>query len=366
MSSRRSMQFILFWLVLGYLMPLLAQDYAGFLETLYFFREPSARSEAMGRALVTTGDGAISSFYNPAAVGMQKGYQAAYATSSPLYLLDEASWRFAAVTAELGQWGVIGISQNEFRLPLTLTSANGREQTEHNSGPTMKTLSYANRVSGFAFGFNVSYVHDEIEGDDEDQQLYDVFIVDAGAIHSFKLPSSDKYHQDLHAGAVLKNALLAEANDVNKSVAPVILALGASYQLSPKKVGSAKSGPVDLLLVAEYQQILNANTPPEGVTPDRSSFRFGGELAVLKMFFPRVGWFTEDIDNGFEGNVTQLRDFTYGAGVKLPLGELLGLTSRLELGFDYTSLEQPSYTERISEWDRFNTFSFGLSWIPGK
>ena len=63
--------------------------------------------------------------------------------------------------------------------------------------------------------------------------------------------------------------------------------------------------------------------------------------------------------------------FTYGAGVKIPLDVIFNMKTPLSMSIDYVNLElknrERNYMMGIEEQElkNYNTFSINMNWVPG-
>jgi hypothetical protein len=109
-----------------------------------------------------------------------------------------------------------------------------------------------------------------------------------------------------------------------------------------------------MLFQSEFQMLLNSKY--------RSGIKLGMETTILNRFSIRAGWYNEKVDNfGFPAeNKNQIKDFTYGLGLQMPLSSFTKIPINIQ--FDYTSLPQVSYSKTRTEWNNFRTFSLSINY----
>jgi hypothetical protein len=109
----------------------------------------------------------------------------------------------------------------------------------------------------------------------------------------------------------------------------------------------------DVILHLQYHNLLNAS--------DHKAIQTGAELGLLRLLFIRLGYYWETLNAyGVDGNKDMLDEITWGFGLQLPLNELGLFDWPLVVGFDYTNLEQPSYSKVFTNWDDFTVWNINI------
>ncbi|KAA3655747.1 MAG: hypothetical protein DWQ10_16955 [Calditrichaeota bacterium] len=338
-----------------------AQDYNDALDYFYFGRQPSAKAEAMGKAMVATNADAYSSFYNPAAISLNQGRTASTSYASPYYGFNDANYLFAGITGEWGDRSAVGLSF--FRFSFGESQSMSSVQLPDGPGETftpavtMYTLSLSSRiVHNLHAGINLNYVRDEGYFDDA------TLPIDIGLIQTFHLTEN----QNLKFGASLFNIndsklKLEEIGVYTQEAAlPISFRTGASYQLlwGSSTLNATPIKTYGVSWQVEYVELLNSDY--------YSGIRTGAEFTFMEMVSMRLGYYNENRnDYGYpESNKDELSDFTYGLGVAFPIEGLFNDQSSLTAKLDLARMKQPSASKNFDNFDSFSVYNLSLIWTP--
>jgi len=128
----------------------------GGIDDLFFYRQPSARAEAMGKGGVAMVDDPSASFYNPASLGRLRGMSISGSYGSPLPWYEDAKYIFLGGDVRIGRYGTVGISS--YRIDyggFAETCSSGEEMEDFEVA--LETLSLAtDRLPGLDIGMNVN------------------------------------------------------------------------------------------------------------------------------------------------------------------------------------------------------------------
>ncbi|RMG23969.1 MAG: hypothetical protein D6732_24200, partial [Methanobacteriota archaeon] len=106
---------LLFFLLLFFIsLEMIAGEYRNYNFPFFFGRQPSARSEAMGRALIIDKNNPFAGYYNPALISQNEGVNFGFSYANPYYLADDASYNFEGMTLEIPNVGTLGLSRFHF------------------------------------------------------------------------------------------------------------------------------------------------------------------------------------------------------------------------------------------------------------
>lgn len=330
-------------------------------------RQPSAKSEAMGKTLVASNDGAFTTFYNPAGIFLNKGMQTAGSYAQPFYLAYKAHFTFLGVTYNFKKLGTLGISWFQYSLgeELFISTVYNPLGTSRKYVPSTSfyTLSYAKEVfSGFAVGANLN-LYSEVSSDKQSLKTYPI---DLGFIKSFVLKKNNNNNQELSFGASVKNVFgsrldnqisnaITQADIKLKEALPIVLRAGVAYQFKYLRQDYLPNlfllgGSIQL----EYEDILNYQY--------RTAFKFGAEFSLFQIFYSRIGHYSYSLDPSPDNGKQNLNDWTYGFGFFIPFDEFIENKIPLTISLDMTNLEQPSYVTDFHNWDSFSIYSLKIGW----
>ena len=115
---------------------------------------------------------------------------------------------------------------------------------------------------------------------------------------------------------------------------------------------------IELLSHLEYENVVNATSDFKFI------IKFGQEITIGDLFSLRAGYFSQKINNHGNPDIeSSFSQFTYGAGLKIPLSTIFKMRNPLSLSIDYVNLKQPTALTTLNV-DKFNTISFNLNFNP--
>lgn len=350
-----------------------SQNYNGQFQEFFLGRQPSARAEAMGRGLsAVTGD-ALSYYYNPAGMASLKGLNVNASFAGPFYLLDEGSYNLLGASYKIEKYGTIGINRDYFTFgdDVIVTDEFGNSTGSYTPHVQNYRLNLSSEVIKDLFvGANLNllqprYSSGELTvGNETSGGNKDIFYFDLGVIKSFNMKSKNLVH-GFNIGTSLINVNFAEYAPVDADQGdplPVIFRLGASYNLSvdDKKI-SPKLKSYNVVANLEYEDLLNSKY--------YSGFHGGIEFTFLEVISLRAGYYTMENQTlsydslGFQRTGFDINEFTYGAGLNIPIRQLTNSKTPLEIKFDYVNLKQPATNSNKDDWDNFHVYTFIVNWI---
>jgi hypothetical protein len=289
---------------------------------------------------------------------MNRGLTVSAAHSGPLPFLPEASYNFIGATYELGSFGHVGLSIYRFDYGedfLTIVRGpDGRPVPvgRYTPATTLFRLTFAKAVlKNLYTGVNIALLRDKL------LETASLMQFDLGLLKILELNT----RQRISFGASLFNVnhgKLSYTADTQKAALPVILNVGGSWQIATGRttLNTFDLNTLSFIVHLEYQYLLNSDY--------YDGFKAGGELGLIDMIFLRMGTYYQDVDDhGLpESNKSSIGDFTYGLGVRLPLGKLLSMENIPEVQLDVTSLKQPSLVQSFNDWDNFSVYSLSVNW----
>lgn len=363
---KKTTSLILFFLFLIIHLKIFGADYNGYNLEFFFGRQPSARSEAMGQALVASYDGGFTLFYNPAGIILNQKLTASFSYASPYYLLTNANYNFLGFTYNIGNWGTIGISRFHFSFGENIYAASVDDPFIFSRSitptTTFITVSYAKEIfTNLAIGLNFNFYSENLL----DTKSYPV---DIGLLKIIPIKREQENKQRLYFGVSIKNAFGSKINYSSQILMPgssfkfsfeeslpIILRIGTSYELFLLKHHYLPNLYMfGVMFQIEYEDVLNDKY--------RTGIKFGSELSFFEIFYFRSGYYSFKVGPGSVNGKKRLTDFTYGFGIRLPVDDFLKKRFPLAISFDLTSLKQPSYVREYNDWDNFSIYSLNLNW----
>lgn len=343
-------------------LPLLSfgQYQYGFLQELYFGRQPSARAEALGKGYSAIDGDLASIFYNPAGTASLKGAEINTSFASPFYSYENAEHSFISAGFNINKYLTVGISRNHFsfgeEIGVINTTGNSNGET-HIPKSSIYTLNLSSQpINNLFLGLNTNVLN----WNPVDQSARTTYF-DFGAIKKFDLRQQKATNHALSLAASITNLNFAEISleyngNETKNDLPVITRYGLNYQFHLNQqwlFDTLKT--FSLMLHGEYQLLLNSDY--------HNGFHTGVEMMFFEILAARIGYYQESQNdyNFPAANKSEISDITYGFGLQLPLHKLTKLP--LNLNFDYASLPQVSYTTQANSWENFSTYTLRLNWV---
>ncbi len=301
---------------------------------IYFNRSFSPKSEALGRSGVAVIDNALSLQTNSSLVGHMSGYSLSYSYSNPYSRAEYGTFQFFGLTADIGQWFAIGLSEAKLRMfdedfyrirtvsfianpiPSTSISVDARNFT------WKKDIPYGVGIPSFEadqwyMNLNASY-----------SKSYSAFNRESAFVGGLRLEN------------VFRNEL--SLPDVILEL-PQIATVGFSNTMTVFKRPDHKWAKyVDVSVIAEYSGILNSDYHNNRIST-------GVELDLSGYIKARVGNLYHSPSNQLM-DVFYNKDRTYGFGVMLPISQFAKLSRDIRLEIDYARLQQTMH----SQSNRFN------------
>jgi len=335
------------------------QSYEYDFQEFFFGRQPSARSEALGRSFVSVIGDANSYYYNPAGLEGLKGLNFSGTYANPYYLAEDANYNFLSASYKIANYGVVGISRDYFKLAdVIVTNEFGVPQGE---GHTLSLSNYRLSIASEVFkdffagaNFNLFRSYDEtFFSIGHDGASKNVFYIDLGLIKSFNFKAKKLSHI-INLGSSIINVNSAKM-DGDYLKLPVIFRIGASYNLlidNKDIVPGLRT--YNFLITSEYQKLFNSD--------NYDGMKAGLELTLLELLSLRTGYYFQGIHD-CDNCKKNLSEFTFGFGINIPVEKLSKSDIPLNIKFDYTALEQPTYVTNIKNWNDFHVYNLKLNWL---
>lgn len=343
---------------------LTAQDYNETVKWIFFGRQLSAKTEAMGRILTLGYDNNFLAQSNPASLISTEGVSLFYSQSSRLnrFLLSDlnsysggASYKKENIGAFA--FNILYVDRGEF---ITKTR-NNDGSIEIDSGQLTEqlyTLTYSNNICNwFSFGVNVNLLKQtRVWVNDPIGTFFEV-----GLLKTFDFVELTWIRDNITIGTQLKNIFnqsITNESDVSSSdyveYFPSIFRVGISNVVECFNKGLYEhSHLIRLTTGFEYQNVLNSIY--------RTAYKFGSELSFLDVVYMRFGYYqTLEIHSSSSNDF--IEELTFGFGINLNFEHYLSNHFPISIKIDYVNLSQPSYVNFIDNRDNFNTFNLILNY----
>ncbi|MGE5351058.1 MAG: hypothetical protein ACM3P0_03190, partial [Acidobacteriota bacterium] len=342
---------LLLFVIIFFSSDCMPQQYEGYAERILLYQRPNARSEAMGRGQVTLFGSPYSMLDNPASLSFTKGMNVEVSHMDPNYpIKTEGYYNTYGISYNSKKYGAIGFSF------LTFSVGRPDEQRYYSDRNINRLfmLNYSKEVlTDFSLGVNLNYFFEK-EYDlwnNLDPVALNTYYFDLGLLKRFHLSNSDNH--DLYLGLSLVNAGYSKVNHRFHDIIyfPTIMHLGTSYEFQTDKGGRFDLRPLKLLVAGEYMDVFE--------TRYFTQIRLGVEAALWEVLKLRLGHYSETLDTRITaGSASSIEQFTYGAGLEIPLSRLANLAFPLTISIDFTRLPLPSYDD-YSYVDLFGDLRYG-------
>lgn len=352
------MKRIIIILTLIYPIIIVGQYQDGLHRSLFFDRQPSARSEAMGRAYSSILGDISSIYYNPAGIADINGLEInGSLVASPYYSLTNAKYSFICAGFKFNDYLVIGLAYNNFNWgeEISFTDYEGnllKTIKPYNSNVSLSLSSQP--LKNLYVGLNTNYYIVNLFGD-----VLNTIYLDIGVIKKLDILADKTNIHSLNFGASVTNISYSKISLIEggtKEALPVISRIGASYKfIIDKGLLFEKLKTFEFLIQGEYQNVFNSAY--------HSAIRTGGELTFLELLSLRIGYYSEtENDYGYpDHNVGEINSITYGFGFYIPINKLTKYP--LVLHLDYTNLPQPNYSKDFTFTDNYSNYNLRINWI---
>lgn len=316
----------LVFFLLGFRFPVSGETYTEAMAELYFGRQPSARSEALGKCGAGLSQGVYASSDNPGLLSFESHSQLGLSKSSPYYELDDSRFTYVGALYKKPGYGTFGISSYYYHCYYPLTEVEDKQ--------TAYTLSYAFLLfPDFSIGVNLNWMRDQVSSPITHRDV-NAFPVDVGLVKTFADSQGQvpDWLKETQIGVSVLNVLASEiGDDQYKYPLPVVAKGGGSARLALSQLPDWLS----VLMTAEYQHVLNSKV--------HRCYKFGSEITVSHWLSVRLGYYKESVDH-YNNTLYRkyIEDVTYGLGVKIPFNQWTQ-SIPLEIQLDLVHLNQPSF-----------------------
>lgn len=345
----------LFVITLGAIVPKLYAQYDGSFDGIYFLRSVSAQSTALGMTRSTMPDKAFTIHNNSSLLGFQEGASASYSTSDQYFIADDTDIQFIGLSGRISDKFAVGISHLRF----DYTSGS---QFKHSLSTLALVFKPSDLISlgANARRLSIAYISDSFSfSKPEGQQLY----LDLTSSVNIPVELSSALNSALKVGFTWNNISrqsldlgLANGNEEVIEI-PSVAVLGIQgHIMLPGIESSIIADKFSFDAIVELQEVFNYDY--------FSRLSFGFQLGLNELVYLRVGHSQQSTnDYGFpESNKSTINEFTYGAGLNIPISSLFRIKKDVNLTIDYVKLEHPQFSKRsIFDIEQYETLNISLA-----
>ncbi|MDP4176081.1 MAG: hypothetical protein Q8933_19030 [Bacteroidota bacterium] len=354
-----------------------AQIYNYGAEYMFFYTQPNARSEAMGKGNSAFTGSPFMSINNPASSFFLKGLNAELTHIDFNYprFTSTCIYNAYGAGANLGKYGAFSFNYLHFvfGIPVELPEGEaldiklpvGHAEREAlgitlQRGPFpplpftniyMMNYSYG-LLENLAFGVNINFF------EDANTEIYSKgWLLDAGFMKKFAISSPTGQHNLFLALSFsnLTNTML-EDEWRGQWYLPSVIQIGSVYEFEPK-LRAFDFNIFKVLLSAEYYDLLNSS--------NYTQIRLGTELTILEMLKLRGGWYSENLNDYRDKStydIEKINEFTFGFGFDINAAKVMKAEFPLTVMLGYTSFQSPLFYTK--QENRLNSplYSIGLNY----
>jgi hypothetical protein len=347
-----------------------AQVYRGNLYEFFDNQQPDARSEALGKIQATLYGSPSTSFYNPASSSFSEGLNVQFSNLHPQYYeeLDGLKYNTYGISYNSKKYGAIAFSLRYLNYgDFKCTTADDPDVVFTESDKWYNyTLNYSYMpISDLSVGLNINYFRRDFFNPIEKGWYFDLGILKRIAF------DNEASTQNIFIGASCSNIGNSEVkyddNEIYfnpdgstslqkvsmKEPLPSNLRIGASYDYETKlRLSGFKI--FKAMLSTEYSDLVNSKS--------YTTIKAGAEFTFLEIIQLRLGYYNEKIyNNWFYENKKNLSEFTYGAGINIPIQKIFDTNIPVALQFDYANLRTPKTNVNFNIDKNYSVFNLNLN-----
>jgi hypothetical protein len=353
-----------------------AQIYDHDAEYMFFFTQPNARSEAMGKGNAAFTGSPFMSINNPASSYFLKGLNAelTHIDFNYPHFTSTCTYNAYGAGANLGKYGAISFNYLHFVFGIPVERPEGEaldvnpsvERAEGASGITLQRGPFPPRpftniyimnysyglLENLAFGVNLNFF------EDTNTEIYAKgWLLDAGIMKKFAISSSTGQH-NLFLALSFSNLTNTRLEDEWRGLwyLPSVIQIGSVYEFEPN-LREFDFNIIKILLSAGYYDLLNSS--------NYTQIRSGAELTILEMLKLRGGWYSEKLNDYRDKStydIEKINEFTFGFGFDINVAKVMKVEFPLTVMIDYTSFQSPLFYTKQETRLNSPLFSIGLNY----
>lgn len=290
------------------------QLYYGYARNIFLYQQPNARAEALGRSQVTLYGSPFTAMGNPASSAFSNGTDIEYSHMNPNYpFKTNGFYNTYGISCNTGKYGTFGFNFMSFSVGEAKENPGYSDINKN----YLYELNYSLKVlNSLSLGINLNYYYDKLTDSNNRSRsiVFNSYYFDLGLLKQFSFGKSED--QNIFVGLSLINAGYMKAKrKYFDDTFPTIMHLGASYEFQTGKSRLHDLRILKLLLCTEYMDVFE--------TGRFTQVKLGAEVGLFEILKLRAGNYSETLDTEISlGSISEIRQFTYGAGLELPLNKL--------------------------------------------
>jgi hypothetical protein len=351
-----------------------AQAYTGNLYDFFDFHQPDARSEALGKTQVVLYGNPLSSYNNPASSSFSEGLNVEYSHLDPqlLFAIGAASYDAYGISYNSKKYGAIAFNAHYFSgATFGYSYPPFYDYIKHFS-PTISDYSFNYSympVNNLSVGININYFRE----DKLISSMATAWSFDLGLLKKITFNNSTntqniflgvdifnvannkiKFDSDQTSAYYINNGVMPGLQECPlKLTLPSNLRIGASYDYETK-LQLAGFKIFKMMAATEYSDLINAKL--------FTTIKTGAEFTFLETLKLRIGYYNEKVfDDPTLWNKENLSEFTYGAGVNIPIQRVINSNFPVSLQFDYSSSKNTTFSALRKSDKRYSVFNLNLN-----
>lgn len=311
-----------------------------FLDSFFFYQEPSISAEGTGKIYLNNNNDAFSSVYNPALSSRADNIRFSYSTFQKFNDIEQILYNNYGVDVPVKNIGTFSLTRRFFNYKEFI----GEPPPWIDVNYTSYNLNYSRELyRGLSGGIGFSYLKEEVPPYRELNMEY--YSINLGTSYIYYLPASDYYSQYLMANVSILNLQISNSKNSSYSYyhLPQIGRVSLGYVSKYGKTNNLDVFQTDIQI--EYSDLLNSGY--------YNTISFGGEIKFMEIISIRVGYYN------IEGETFTDDDITYGLGFSYPFKVYFDIP--LVIGLDYARSKYP-YSDPSIGHNYFDSFALYLKY----
>ena len=326
---------------------LISSDYIKAVHDLFFFGTGSAKIEAQGGSGSVISDGVFSVTHNPSLFPRNEKFSASFSTYGPYSSYQDSKYIFAGTGLSIGNKISVSVVTSSFDLGENVEVLDDDSLLAALFIPSgSRHIVGINFKPGRSFSVGASGNFYELNSHDgNSEKTHTSFGLDVGIHNIVNVSKSSRARHRTCFGLTARNIY---GKKISGSVLPNILTAGLEYSMIPE-LYNPFGGPIWPVIISfsgEFGYAINT---------EYSKVSGGLETFFFETLALRCGYYSMEIKN------ENIRKFTYGFGLDLPVYRYDSINLPLLLRFSYVNF--PGVERSSAPASDYSNYSLTLSWM---